>query len=122
MNNKGFTLIELLIIIGIFALIGGLFSVNMTRILNKTNETNEVEANSELISAADVFFAINKERIAPLYNGDSKIEVSIKELKKSGLINKDYAINGNIVSDDTRIFARLGDQGELVFSVEMSDD
>lgn len=123
MNNKGFTLIELLIIIGILALMGGLFSVNMTNILNRTNSNNSDEANTELKSATDAYLAINKELSAPLYSGAiSGIEVRISDLKKSGLISKDYAINGRKIKDTSTISVRLGEQGELEFWINVSDN
>lgn len=121
MNKKGFTLIELLIIIGLLALMAGLFSVNMTRILNNTNASNESEVYTELNAATDVYLAINKERIDLLNSGASSIAVSIRELKSEGLISKDYSVNGRKLSDDTKIKVSLGSKGELVFNIEMSD-
>ena len=120
MNKKGFTLIELLIIISLLALIAGLFSVNMTRILNRTNESSETEGYTELIAAADVYLAINKEKLTPLYSDTSSIKVEIGALKKEGLISKDYAINGRKLRDDSSVIVSLGSEGELVFNVEMS--
>ena len=103
MNKRGFTLIELLIIIGLLALMGGFFSVNMTRILNRTNSSNEAEAYTELIAAADVYLAMNKEELTPLYNGASSIKIKVKDLKSAELISKDYAVNGKAVKDNAYV-------------------
>lgn len=122
MNKRGFTLIELLIIIGLLALMGGFFSVNMTRILNRTNSSNEAEAYTELIAAADVYLAMNKEETLPLYNGESSIIIKVKDLKSAELISKDYAVNGKAVKDNAYVTVKLGSQGEFVFRIEMSDN
>ena len=120
MNKKGFTLIELLIIIGFLALMAGLFSVNMTRILNRTNASNERDSYNELIAATDVYLAINKDKLALLNQGASSIEVTVKELKNEGLISEDYSINGRTISNNTGVKVSFGSQHELTFTVEMS--
>ena len=59
MSNRGFTLIEIILIVGVLAVMFTIFSVNVTRDLNKANETKDKQAYSELIAAADAYVHSN---------------------------------------------------------------
>lgn len=117
-NNKGFTIVELILIIGLLAMFTGLFSVNMTRVLKKTNESKESENYTELIAAADAYVAMNRSVVEPLYNGVSEVAIDVSLLIENGLLINEFSINGNPPSDDAKVIVSKNEDGVLVFRVQ----
>lgn len=59
MNNKGFTLVELVVVIALIAAVAGIFTINMTNILQSVREGEETRLMSELELAADAYINVN---------------------------------------------------------------
>lgn len=104
MSNKGFTLIEIILIVGVLAAMFTIFSVNVTRDLNKANETKDKQTYSELIAAADAYVHSNHELSRELYSGTrSSYTVYVSDLRKSGYISNSYSNGNGVIADGVNI-------------------
>ena len=80
MKNKGFTLIEIVVVIAIIAVMAGIFTVNMSNILQSVNKSEEERLLSDLELAADAYINANKIDFSSCYT------VYISDLESEGYL------------------------------------
>ena len=95
-NKKGFTLIELLAVIVVLAIVTVLATTTLLPLMNRAVKKSFVdEANAARTTAADIMTLISinsfsKPSIgADFQESDTKVCISVKEMAKQGLFDKD---------------------------------
>lgn len=89
MNKKGFTLVELLVVIVIISLIT-LIAVPSIIAINKNINKRLLESKKEMIVASAEVYAENNPDI---FNGQTEVKVTVKELINLGFLNPDAKNN-----------------------------
>lgn len=101
-NNYGFTLIELLAIVVILGVIIAVAAPNMTKQINKKEETDQTILDEKISNAAKIYAAkyYSEKIVSCTTIGDCNINFTLNDLEQDGLINlKDKcsdAMNKNI--------------------------
>lgn len=82
MNLKGFTLIEVLIavsLIGIIGAVGGTIFAAVIRSYNKTQITNELQQNGEMVLSKMEQAIRNASEVTPISSSEGSWEISVKK-------------------------------------------
>ena len=101
-DNYGFTLIELLAIVVILGVIIAVAAPNMTKQINKKEETDQTILDEKISNAAKIYAAkyYSEKIVSCTTIGDCNINFTLNDLEQDGLINlKDKcsdAMNKNI--------------------------
>ncbi len=113
-KKKGFTIVELIAVIGILALIAGIFAVNMVRTLNKNRDTEESNVITRIKSAADSYVSMNPEKLEDLHIGFNFVDIPIEVLRNAGLLSEDLKDpkTGEIIPDDDIVRVELNKDKE----------
>lgn len=101
-DNRGFTLVEIIVVIGLLAIITGIFIVNFTSNLKNTKVDTDKKVILDLENAAKAYVSssilkkdasLNDINLA-ITNADTYTYISLVELLESGFINEIPTIEG----------------------------
>ena len=109
--NKGFTLVEIIVVIAIIAFMAGIFTVNMTNILQSVNDSEKTRLSTDLELAADAYINSSKEKLASISTCNNKTIIYSNDL-----INVGYLKQANGISYPTSISVCKDSNGVLHFS------
>ena len=117
MNNRGFTLVELVVVIAIIAAMAGIFTVNMTNMLQTVKSDEEKRLQSDFELAADAYINSNKTELAKIDYCDSNYAISKNILLSTGFLKETSQNNYPDV-----IYVCKDTNDVLVFSLEVVDN
>ena len=108
MNKRGYTLIEVIAVIGILAVITGIFSINMTNILKNSNEEKKENLINDAELALDAWLNADISRLKNVPNCPNQHAYDINILINFGYLKpNDYP---------ETIYACIDSRGVLSFS------
>ncbi len=114
-KKKGFTLIEIIVVIGLLAVISGLFLMNMIKSQQAQKEEEKQDLISQIIAAANTYVAVNPEEVKNLYEGYGFVDIPIGDIRDAGLLSEELKDpeTGKNISDEEKVRVKL-DLGELL--------
>lgn len=123
-KERGFTLVEIIVVIVLLSVIAVVFTVNFTGILKNNKQTESEQVNTHIISAAEAFVSTNPEAVSRLYSGYGYIDVSVGELRDSGLLQEDIKDpeTGVIVADEELIRVKVNRDDALEIKYPLSEE
>ena len=89
-NNKGFTLVEVLAVVAILLLIIAIITPNIIKQFKNAGQITDKEQINSLINIAKIYMNENTELFP---ESNNTYEITITELKESGLIKKEQILN-----------------------------
>lgn len=89
-NNKGFTLVEVLAVVAVLLTVAVIITPNIIKHYKNAEQITDQEQINKLIETARIYMNENTDKLP---NGNNVYQLTLTELKQSGLIKKEHILN-----------------------------
>lgn len=125
-KRSGFTLVEIIIVIGLLAVIAGIFALNLVKNLDNQKVEENKNVATQIISAANVYVSVNPDKVENLYNGFGYVDIPVGELRDAGLLSEELkdSETGERIPDDEKVRVKLdvGDKVDVIYPIPEDEE